>query len=226
MKESIKKHANQGFTLVELIIVIAIMSILASAIGISVVRYIDKARQSIDINNAKLIKDAVTAYAYPSNYPGESISFTDTETNETETFNRGWVYVDQKEIRCSDASVALAMIDAGLVTMSDESVRKMQEAEENGTRWFPSSADGDFVYKSSINEYVFKNKLTVKTRIAWNTYQIDVYIKDNGELVLGASASNEIRTNGHAKDEKTAKKFAQQIGLDGSRVTPIGNNSQ
>lgn len=222
MKESTKQNSNKGFTLVELIIVIAIMSILATIIGVSVIRYIDKARQSMDINNAKLIKDAVTAHAYPSNFQGQNISFTDPETHETESFKRGWVYVDTTEIRCSDPSTAAALIEGGLVNVSDDTYLNILQAEEDGTLWFPSGPDGDYVYRSGINEYVFKNKLTVKARTTWNTYQIDVYIDDIGELHLGASASNTIRTNGHEKDEKTAKMFAERIGLDGSKVTPLG----
>ena len=45
-------YQSKGFTLVELIIVIAIMAILAAAIAPAVVRYIDKARHSSDVENA------------------------------------------------------------------------------------------------------------------------------------------------------------------------------
>ncbi|MBQ9609507.1 MAG: type II secretion system protein [Lachnospiraceae bacterium] len=222
MIKYVKKHTNKGYTLVELIIVIAIMAILASAIGVAILRYIETARQTIDVNNAKLIKDAVTAHAYPSEFRGESVTFTDPDTHESETFTRGWVYVDTSEIRCSDPSTALALIDAGLVYVSTETAANIAQCEEDGTLWFPSGPDGDYIRKSSINEYVFKNKLTVKARSTWNTYQIDVYVDGGGELSLGASASNAIRTNGHAKDSETAKLFAEKIGLDGSRITPIG----
>ena len=226
MKKAEKQRNNKGFTLVELIIVIAIMAILASVVGVSVIRYIDKARQSRDINNAKLIKDAVTAHAYPSNFQGQPVTFRDPDTGESETYKRGWVYVDKTEIRCSDASTAAAMIEAGLVNVSDETYLNILQAEEDGTKWFPSGPDGDFKFRSGIDEYVFKNKLVVQARTTWNTYQIDVYIDDIGELHLGASASNTIRTNGHEKDEKTAKMFAEKIGLDGSKVTPLGEQRQ
>ena len=43
---------NKGFSLVELIIVIAIMAILAMAIAPAVIRYIDKSRHAIDVDNA------------------------------------------------------------------------------------------------------------------------------------------------------------------------------
>ena len=226
MIKSIKKNSNKGFSLVELIIVIAIMAVLASVISLSIIRYIEKGRQTIDINNAKLIKDAVTAHSYPSNYGGESVTFTDPDTNQSETFKRGWVYVDKTEIRCSDPSTALALIDAGLVEISDQAAIQIAECEEDGTLWFPTPGDGDYIRRSNIDEYVFHNKMTVKATNTWNTYQIDVYIDDIGELHLGASASNAIRTNGHAKDPKTASMFAEKLGLDGSRVTPIGEQNR
>lgn len=50
---------NKGFSLVELIIVIAIMAILAGAIAPALIRYIDKSRKSNDVSSAKTIKTAV-----------------------------------------------------------------------------------------------------------------------------------------------------------------------
>ena len=54
-----KKMNNKGFSLVELIIVIAIMAILAGAIAPALIRYIDKSRKSNDISAAKTIKTSV-----------------------------------------------------------------------------------------------------------------------------------------------------------------------
>ena len=52
---------NKGFSLVELIIVIAIMAILAAAIAPALIRYIDKSRKSDDIAAAETINTAVSA---------------------------------------------------------------------------------------------------------------------------------------------------------------------
>ena len=53
------KKNNKGFSLVELIIVIAIMAILAGAIAPALIKYIDKSRKSNDVSSAKTIKTAV-----------------------------------------------------------------------------------------------------------------------------------------------------------------------
>lgn len=56
-----KKMNNKGFSLVELIIVIAIMAILAGAIAPALIKYIDKSRKSSDVNNAQSIATAVSS---------------------------------------------------------------------------------------------------------------------------------------------------------------------
>jgi len=52
---------NKGFSLVELIIVIAIMAILAAAIAPALIRYIDKSRKSDDLAAAETINTGVNA---------------------------------------------------------------------------------------------------------------------------------------------------------------------
>lgn len=74
-----KKTNNKGFSLVELIIVIAIMAILAGAIAPALIKYIDKSRKSNDISSAKTIKTAIeTALGTESVY--ETLTNTTTGT--------------------------------------------------------------------------------------------------------------------------------------------------
>ncbi|WP_238483639.1 type II secretion system protein [Anaerosporobacter faecicola] len=55
-----KKERNTGFSLVELIVVIAIMAILAIVIAPQVMKYIGKSRTSVDAANMNLYKTAAT----------------------------------------------------------------------------------------------------------------------------------------------------------------------
>ena len=70
-----KKMNNKGFSLVELIIVIAIMAILAGAIAPALIKYIKKSRKSTDISNGGTIQTAViTALANQNAYDAISNS--------------------------------------------------------------------------------------------------------------------------------------------------------
>lgn len=222
MSQREKKRRNSGFTLVEAIIVIAILAMLAAAVTLAVIKYIEKARLAMDVHNASMIKNAINVHPFPSDFQGRDVWYTDPVTGDSEMFKRGWVYVDKEEIRCSDPSCAMAIIEAGLVYVSPETERGIKDCEEGGYLWFPPGPDHDYIRRSAINEYVFHNDMTVKARTTWNTYQLDVYIDEASELHLGGSASNAERVGGHAKDSEATRIFATRVGLDDSKVTPIG----
>ena len=54
----IRRSNNKGFSLIELIIVIAIMAILSAVIVPAIVRYIDKSRKAMDVQTAQVIYQA------------------------------------------------------------------------------------------------------------------------------------------------------------------------
>ena len=61
MKE--RKMNNKGFSLVELIIVIAIMAILIVVLAPQYLKYVEKSRNSTDVSNATEIVTALQVYA-------------------------------------------------------------------------------------------------------------------------------------------------------------------
>lgn len=60
MKE--RKMNNKGFSLVELIIVIAIMAILIVVLAPQYLKYVERSRNSTDLQNATALKTAVETY--------------------------------------------------------------------------------------------------------------------------------------------------------------------
>lgn len=103
MEKLKKKNNNKGFSLVELIIVIAIMAILVGIVGTQVVPYIEKSRKAKDIQKVSaLCTDAMTAFSsnaakldasatYTITMDGSGVTIdttsTATNTGETEMLN-------------------------------------------------------------------------------------------------------------------------------------------
>ena len=57
-----KKMNNKGFSLVELIIVIAIMAVLVGVLAPQFIKYVESSKQSTDIQNASEIRAAVESF--------------------------------------------------------------------------------------------------------------------------------------------------------------------
>ena len=62
-----KKANNKGFTLVELVIVVAILGVLSAITIYAYVSFVEKARLRADEVHAQNIKNALSIYIYESN---------------------------------------------------------------------------------------------------------------------------------------------------------------
>lgn len=58
-----KKTNNKGFSLVELIVVIAIMAVLIGVLAPTFTKYVERSRKSTDVQNASAVLTAVQTYA-------------------------------------------------------------------------------------------------------------------------------------------------------------------
>ena len=85
---------NKGFSMVELIIVIAIMAILAGALAPALIKYINKSRISTDIQTANTIATAVqTALANETGYDeAAGIMGANTWTDISTLYGTGSVF--------------------------------------------------------------------------------------------------------------------------------------
>ncbi len=63
-----KSKLNKGFSLVELIVVIAIMAVLVGVIATQFVKYIGDSNKTVDDSNLKILKDAADVTLSNENY--------------------------------------------------------------------------------------------------------------------------------------------------------------
>lgn len=68
-KNEIRKMNNSGFSLVELIIVVAIMAILVGVLAPQYMKYVERSRRSTDMQNATAIVSAIQIYSADPEIP-------------------------------------------------------------------------------------------------------------------------------------------------------------
>lgn len=68
-----KKADDRGFTLVELVIVVAILAVLVGMLAPQYTKYVEKARKSSDVSNMDKMIEAIRMCAIDSDYPEMTI---------------------------------------------------------------------------------------------------------------------------------------------------------
>lgn len=138
-----KKMNNKGFSLVELIVVIAIMAVLVGVLAPQFIKYVEKSRESTDIQNADSVRTVVESYYADKdgdNLPDVvTVTITGTGTTLTET----------KGTNTSDSTAALA---EGGVTGNKLKSKKWTKDGNNIVLTFTTSTSS-WSYKGAADYY-------------------------------------------------------------------------
>lgn len=128
-----KQKNNKGFSLVELIVVIAIMAVLVGVLAPQLIKYVEKSREATDIQTCDNIATALKTY------------YADEEVDKTATNNKVTVTLSSaNEVGTSEKAIE----DAGL-----------QTAKLKGTKWSASitivydKAEGTITYTGDSPYY-------------------------------------------------------------------------
>lgn len=135
-----KQKNNKGFSLVELIVVIAIMAVLVGVLAPQLIKYVEKSREATDIQTCDNIATALKTY-----YADEEVAASATATTTTVTVTLGKTELGT----AADTAVDTAVKDAGLT-----------KAKIKGTKWTDdkitivyNKADGTITYTGDSPYY-------------------------------------------------------------------------
>lgn len=80
-----KQKNNKGFSLVELIVVIAIMAVLVGVLAPQLMKYVEKSREATDIQNCDSIASSLKAYYSDKEDQTDDVTINVTSTGVSET---------------------------------------------------------------------------------------------------------------------------------------------
>ncbi len=209
-----EKVKTKGFTLIELIVVICIISVLAAMLVPSIMGYVELARNRADVSAANVVCKAIQAECAMDTDRIESftknpwLAGVNADGSKYAADDHGYVYVDHNEVRVSSYAIAKILEENGYITSAGKNV-------------------GD------IKEYKYKKDkckgLLCKSTKKWYRYQININYR-GGEVHFTYSANSKdgetynisgqsSGTNLH--DQKASEIFAGMIGGEADDIVSL-----
>ena len=151
-----KEMNNKGFSLVELIIVIAIMAILIVVLAPQYLKYVERSRNSTDITNATEIVSAIQVYAAD---PEAATPFEAGKAGSVTVGTSGAISGD------NSAAITAALTNAGITIADRRCSSKSKWTEYTITATAQANGEITFTYSQTggTDTSAFENAMKGKT---------------------------------------------------------------
>ena len=138
MEKKQRRFTNEGFSLIELIVVIAIMAILVGALAPQFMKYVERSRKSTDVQNVAAIKSALEVYA------------ADPMVSATNALANGKVTIKTTAETVASTNATgngnLALDAAGIKSIQLKSAKWPTAANTYATQYYTVAADGTITF--------------------------------------------------------------------------------
>lgn len=144
MKKTQKKLGNKGFSLVELIVVIAIMAVLVGVLAPTLIKNVEKSRESTDVQNLDSMRGAVVTMLSTEKYYDALVPTTEDSAEYTVVF-------DETKKKCTITATTGTGIVAAPTTFTGDTKeaieKELYETVGNFKVKSKKAAGGSIVFK-------------------------------------------------------------------------------